>query len=470
MQKTVISLALAALVFAASFPLAAARVVREGLFDRASRTVDALVFIRSELDDRYQTFLNAQGEAERIIQEKIAPLELKINTLTGQLSTFDENVRREEINLDAARQDSKSVQLELADLAELAEIREVELAQSRDLLDEFIRLAYSETMRYTDWQTGEISALKFLLSDDSLANIETERGYLDVLQNVSASLILDLQSRQSELSTARNRLLAKRGELIIRQQDIIDRKTRLEQLRAAKQHLLDTTRGQELEYRKLVEESRAQQVEALSDIKELKSQMGVIDKQLKTLKGDLDEGDFAKLLKEQSVASLSGMIFPDRIPRLIWPANPGRGITAYFHDEDYKKVFSMTHYAVDFRLSQGSRVNSAGPGIVYKVKDNGLGYSYIMIAHLGGLATLYGHISKMLVGEGDTVKAGQIIGLSGGMPGTRGAGYITTGPHLHLEVLENGEQKNPLDFLPLESLRLEDIPQEYLEGAVKLGE
>ncbi|MFH1375839.1 MAG: peptidoglycan DD-metalloendopeptidase family protein [Patescibacteria group bacterium] len=468
MQKIVISLALAVLMFAASFLPTLAKVTREGLFDRASRTVDALVFIRSELDDRYQTFLNAQGEAERIIQEILAPLELKINTLTEQLSIFDENIRREKINLAAAQQDSKAVQLELADLAELAEMREVELARSRDLLDEFIRLAYSETMRYTDWQTGEISALKFLLSDDSLANLETERGYLDVLQNVSASLILDLQSKQTELSAASNRLLAKRGELILRQQDIIDRKARLEQFQAAKQHLLNQTRGQEYEYRKLVEESRKQQVEALSDIKELKSQMGVIDKQLKTIKGDLSEDDFAKLLQEQSVASLSGMIFPDRIPRLIWPANPGRGITAYFHDENYKKVFGMTHYAIDFRLAQGSRVNSAGPGIVYKVKDNGLGYSYIMIAHPGGLATLYGHIGKMMVAEGDLVKAGQIIGLSGGMPGTRGAGYITTGPHLHLEVLENGEQKNPLDFLPLESLRLEDIPEEYTKDAMKL--
>ncbi|MFH0834189.1 MAG: M23 family metallopeptidase, partial [Patescibacteria group bacterium] len=84
------------------------------------------------------------------------------------------------------------------------------------------------------------------------------------------------------------------------------------------------------------------------------------------------------------------------------------------------------------------------------------------------LATVYGHISRILVKEGDLVRAGDLIGLSGGIPGTPGAGYMTTGAHLHFEVIDHGEHKNPLDYLPLEKMRLEDIPQRYMSEAVKL--
>ncbi len=449
-------------------PIATAKVQREGLFETTSKTVDALFFVRSEIDNKYKTYLNSSGQAMRIIEEKLPLLEAEINTLNEQIRVFDVNLERENINLLDLREQLKAVQLELSDLEELAEMREVELARSQDLLNEFMRIAYAETMQYTDWQTGEVSTLKFLFSDESLADIETKKAYLDVLQNVSAGLILDLQEKQNEYEVVKKDLLAKRGELLLLQQEIIDRKNNLETMRAAKAELLEATRGQEREYLKLVEESKKQQALALAEISELQSQLGVIDNQLKVLRSDLGEEEFEKLLSDQSIASYSGLIFPNRIPKLIWPVSPARGITAYFQDSGYKVRFGVAHYAIDLRLPQGSRVGAAAPGIVYKTRDNGKGYSYITIAHAGGLATSYGHISKILVEEGDLVQAGDLLGLSGGIPGTAGAGYMTTGAHLHFEVIDDGTHVDPLDYLPLEKMRLEDIPQKYLDEAVEI--
>jgi murein DD-endopeptidase MepM/ murein hydrolase activator NlpD len=81
--------------------------------------------------------------------------------------------------------------------------------------------------------------------------------------------------------------------------------------------------------------------------------------------------------------------------------------------------------------------------------------------------TVYGHISSMMVKEGQVVSQGDIIGLSGGMPVTLGAGYMTTGPHLHLEFIQDGAYVDALRFLPLEALSSEAVstlPESYMES------
>ena len=83
-----------------------------------------------------------------------------------------------------------------------------------------------------------------------------------------------------------------------------------------------------------------------------------------------------------------------------------------------------------------------------KVSDKGMGFNSLVIKHAGGYATLYGHVSKFLVSEGQTVHAGDPVALSGGTPGTAGAGMMTTGPHLHLAMYKDGEVVDPLPLLP----------------------
>ena len=65
------------------------------------------------------------------------------------------------------------------------------------------------------------------------------------------------------------------------------------------------------------------------------------------------------------------------------------------------------------------------------------------LEHEDGIQTLYAHLQELLAAPGDTVKQGQIIGLSGS------SGW-TTGPHLHLGVYIDGEAVDPLAFLMTE--------------------
>ncbi|MFH2104616.1 MAG: M23 family metallopeptidase, partial [Parcubacteria group bacterium] len=110
--------------------------------------------------------------------------------------------------------------------------------------------------------------------------------------------------------------------------------------------------------------------------------------------------------------------------------------------------FGVNHYAIDVPTPQGTPMYAPADGYVVRYRDAGYGYSYIMLMHANDLSTVYGHTSASFVSAGQYVTEGQVIGLSGGTPGTKGAGLMTTGPHLHLEVRVNGVPVDPLRYLP----------------------
>ncbi|MBM3227310.1 hypothetical protein FJZ27_00380 [Candidatus Peribacteria bacterium] len=132
---------------------------------------------------------------------------------------------------------------------------------------------------------------------------------------------------------------------------------------------------------------------------------------------------------------------------LRWPVDPTLGVSAGFGDAHYEEIFGMPHKAIDIPVEQGTLVSSAADGVVEEVSDNGYGFNSVTIRH-DGYATLYGHVESFLVSEGDTVRAGEPIALSGGRPGSRGAGHLSTGPHLHFELIVRGERVDPMGYLP----------------------
>lgn len=95
------------------------------------------------------------------------------------------------------------------------------------------------------------------------------------------------------------------------------------------------------------------------------------------------------------------------------------------------------HYGIDIKLNVGDPVGSAFDGKVRITKYDRGGYgSYVVVRHDNGLETVYGHFSKILVTEGQSVRAGEIIGLGGN------TGH-STGPHLHFETRFLGNPINP---------------------------
>jgi murein DD-endopeptidase MepM/ murein hydrolase activator NlpD len=139
---------------------------------------------------------------------------------------------------------------------------------------------------------------------------------------------------------------------------------------------------------------------------------------------------------------------PEAVVHFMWPVAPLDGISAHFNDPLYLAKFGVPHHAVDIPTPQGSIVGAAADGVVETVSDKGMGFNSLVIRHANGMTTLYGHVIKFLVTEGQTVHAGQPVALSGGTPGTPGAGPMTTGAHLHIAFYKDGQAVDPMLYLP----------------------
>jgi murein DD-endopeptidase MepM/ murein hydrolase activator NlpD len=98
------------------------------------------------------------------------------------------------------------------------------------------------------------------------------------------------------------------------------------------------------------------------------------------------------------------------------------------------------HAGVDFGAGAGTPIVAADDGVVVSAGWLGGYGNAVIIDHTGGVATLYGHQSRLAVTSGASVSRGQVIGYVGSTG-------MSTGPHLHFEVRINGVPTDPMPRL-----------------------
>ena len=132
-----------------------------------------------------------------------------------------------------------------------------------------------------------------------------------------------------------------------------------------------------------------------------------------------------------------GTIVP---PTYIKPISGGRISSGFGRRTAPTRGASTFHKGIDWSTPVGTAVMASSTGTVIRA-GWGSGYGYcVYISHTDGRETRYGHLSRILVKVGQKVDQGQKIALSGNTG-------VSTGAHLHFEILIGGSQVNPLKYL-----------------------
>ena len=188
-----------------------------------------------------------------------------------------------------------------------------------------------------------------------------------------------------------------------------------------------------------------------------KHELQVDDKFMQKVVNELDpngSGDmvarFVKINSQMRIANnktLSDLRLKTE-PKFLWSQvflrQPGAKNEAMFADDrtyiyQGKKIDEQTHLGYDLAVTQHVGVQAANDGKVVYAAPLGIYGNCIVVDHGYGLQTIYGHLSQIQVKEGDAVKRGQVMGLSG-MTGMAG------GDHIHFTMQLDGVQIDPKNW------------------------
>jgi murein DD-endopeptidase MepM/ murein hydrolase activator NlpD len=366
--------------------------------------------IEKEIKDKMERIKELEKQDE-IYKRNIEIKKVQQMTLNNELDILGTKIDVVSNAIERTELKIKQVNLEIQD-AELKILRqEARIEEAKENVGEFIRIIY---------HLDQKNPLEILLLNNSISDYFNQIKFVKNLEYQMQKVLDKLQIDRQIIKEEKKILEEQELKLENLKKDHKEKQIDLEEQEENKNFFLKETKNSESKFQELLLAVKKEQEQANAEIISLEKELR------EKLKKELE--------KEKET------IF-------IWPV-PKNTITAEFNDPTYifRKYFS--HNAIDIRAGQSTPIVAAASGYIGKVKNAGMKYSYILIIHNNGFSTVYGHTSKSYVKDGDYVNQGQIIGLSGGMPGTPGAGRYSTGPHLHFEIHLNGNVVNPTKYLP----------------------
>ncbi|MCK4554369.1 peptidoglycan DD-metalloendopeptidase family protein [Candidatus Parcubacteria bacterium] len=358
--------------------------------------------------------MEAIQKKQDIYQKAITQKQADKASLSNQLAILENRIAKAELDIETVEVDIDRTNLEIKKVNLEIKDKDEQIIKEKDHIGSVLRLMHKQDQK---------TALEIMLLNNSFSDFINQIKYLEDINKEIGESLDNLKEYKQQLEKQKIVLDDKKQKLNDLKKELEDKKTILLSEQENKFFILEQTQESEKEYQKLLRLAKQEQEQAAADIVSLE----------KTVRAKIDKMEGKKLE------------FNDT--GLIWPV-PKNVITAYFHDPDYPFRYLFEHPAIDIRAAQGTTLKAAASGYVARAKNAGKGYSYIMIVHGDGLATVYGHVSRIYVEEDEYVVQGQTIGLTGGLPGTPGAGRLTTGPHLHFEVRFNGIPVDPLEYMP----------------------
>jgi murein DD-endopeptidase MepM/ murein hydrolase activator NlpD len=343
-------------------------------------------------------------------------LNAEIASVSAQIGALEGSVQNVSAHLSVLEHD---LALHRARLAKLSALYGVE---TRRVM--FLRRQYDAALSRLNrrvvaiYESDDPSTLDVVLASKSFTDVVQQLDYLSQIGNQDKAIARAVARAREQARAARNRTSALRRRVSAELHTVAVR-TYAEQ--GVKARLLGTQQS--------LVGARASKQSVLADVKNAEDQFiaeanalaassAAIEAQIKAADSGLPPGE------TPTSPSAAG---------LIWPA--AGPITSPFGMR-----WGRMHDGIDIGAPMGAPIHAAASGqVIYAGWMSGYG-NLTVIDHGGGIATAYGHQSKLEVSVGDQVTQGQQIGLVGS------TGH-STGPHLHFEVRVNGAPVDPMGYL-----------------------
>lgn len=342
--------------------------------------------INKQMEEEKKSLQSAQRQFTSL-SEQVRYLENELSKVERELAALNRNVKNAE---DLVKQAE----------AELLEI-ENELQEKVDLFKERLRQIY---------QRGDVNFFEVLTQSTSITDFLVRFELLKKIAEQDMKMVEEID---------RKRLIAE------------EKKAELEKKR---DHVVLLKKQSEAKLAQLEDQKKEQQA-FLAQVRQEKS---VIERAL----AELEEDSYrlaAEIRRIQLSRSRSGLSAPTG--KFAWPTPGYNRITSDYGMRMHPILRTQRmHTGIDISAPMGSPAVAGEVGeVIYTGWFGGYGWT-VVVDHGGGVSSMYPHLSRITVKEGDIVARGQEVGKIG----TSG---LSTGPHMHFEVRENGDPVNPWPYL-----------------------
>lgn len=361
---------------------------------------DQLQEVSGQVDQTKQQLLTIKRKEKGVLSD-LEATELKLEKTKSRLTSLERQVRDVEKGIKEAEQD-------------LA-ISERELVLAERHLEERILLLKNRLRAMYMWGPGD--HLEALFTASSFSDFIGRYDYLRMIAENDAQCL---------------------NEIELEIQDLADQIEEVEKKKASLEN-----RRAKLASMKV--EVREQEVQLGFEAKERETQLAKLQKEKERYEKALDEleevsRELERVIREQQARDIrDGKGIPRWTGKFIMPVQ-GR-ISSDFGNR-YHPILKRyrLHSGIDIAVPTGTPVRAAADGIIiHSAWITGYGYT-VIIDHGGGLSTLYGHNSVLVAAVGKAVLQGDVIAKAGSTG-------VSTGPHVHFEVRDQGAPVNPWQWL-----------------------
>lgn len=341
---------------------------------------------RKELESQLDALADDKSEALKrkdLLDQQITNLSSQIWNVEAQITTYETLITQTE--------------------AELAEAQEKEEAQYE---------LFCSRVRDME-KRGTVSYWSVLFRATSFTDLLGRLDIINEIMDADQAVIDELKALQEEIETKKTELETSKKESEAAKADLVTKKNDLDVQRTKANQLVQEIESNESEYQSTLDAIEAEEESIQKKIVQLSQQLAAQN-------------------GSSSSAALGGYIWPVSSRRITSPfGNRNTGIAGA----------STNHKGVDIGgVYYTSQVHAAKAGTVIISTYSSSYGNYVVVSHGSGNTTLYAHMSSRSVSVGDYVNQGDVLGITGSTG-------ISSGPHLHFEITENGTRVNPLNYL-----------------------
>lgn len=354
--------------------------------------------------DKLKNQLSSITAQRKELEQELASLDKQQASMTQQIDVLDKKI--------AAASEEIDLQLALIDtLAKLIETKEAELLQSEKEVDEQYELIRMRVRFMAE--RGSKSYLSILLSAGSFSDFLTRFEVIKAIVNHDNSVFDAFRAACKEVADQKASLEQTYDEAEAQEKKLEDNKKTLEAEMAQRESTMADLVAQEAQAKKEYNSIAAEEDRLVAEVRDAVNE----------------------LAKQESSVYVGG--------KFQWPLPAVNNIVTCVYGMRTHPITGVykLHTGVDLRATSGTPIYAANSGKVITSTYNTAYGNYVVIDHGGGVATLYAHMTKRLVSVGETVKQGQKIGTVGS------TGY-STGPHLHYEIIKDGDYIDPVTQYP----------------------